>query len=131
MVFRFAAEQADRVAAIAPVAGHCWIDPKPSRPVPTYYLVGDSDPLVPLAGGPVQTFWGKADTRPAVAETLRIWGEAIGHPPGSDFFPVKVIANHGHHWPGGRALLGEKLGGLAADTVDATTEIWEFFRSAL
>src|SRR5438093_13438402 len=40
MVFRLAAERTDRLAAIAPVAGHCWVaDPKPSRSVPTFYLV--------------------------------------------------------------------------------------------
>jgi poly(3-hydroxybutyrate) depolymerase len=48
MTFRFAAEHADRVAAIAPVAGHCWgNDAKPVRPVATFFLIGDSDPLVP------------------------------------------------------------------------------------
>jgi polyhydroxybutyrate depolymerase len=129
MTFRFAAEHAERVAAIAPVAGHCWIaDPKPSRPVPTYYLIGDSDPLVPLQGGNARTPWGKVEGRPAAADTLRRWGEAIGKPPGSDLFPVRMIAGHGHHWPGGKGLLGERLGGPAATGMDATTEIWKFVR---
>jgi polyhydroxybutyrate depolymerase len=127
MAFRYAAERAVRMRALAPVAGHCWIDPKPARPIPTYYMVGDSDPVVPLAGGTVRTFWGKDEWRPAVAETLRRWGEAIGQRPGSALFPVKEIPNHGHHWPGGSALLGEKLGGPTATGVDATNEIWQFF----
>jgi polyhydroxybutyrate depolymerase len=129
MAFRFAAEHADRVAAIAPVAGHCWVaDPKPSRPVPTFYLIGDSDPLVPLHGGTARTPWGRVDGRPAVADTLHRWGKAIGQPPGSDFFPVRIIPGHGHHWPGGKALLGKRLGGPTASKVDATAEIWEFVR---
>jgi polyhydroxybutyrate depolymerase len=63
-----------------------------------------------------------------VADTLRRWGTIIGHPPGSDLFPVRIIAGHGHHWPGGNALLGERLGGPASAAVDATAEIWEFVR---
>ncbi|HKB02401.1 MAG TPA: PHB depolymerase family esterase [Gemmataceae bacterium] len=130
MAFRFAAEQADRVAAIAPVAGHLWVaDPKPSRPVPTIYMVGDADPLVPLAGGTARTPWGKLGNRPAVADSLERWSRAIGSPPGSDRFPVRVIPGHGHHWPGGKALMGERLGGPASNEVDATAEIWRFFQS--
>lgn len=129
MTFRFAADHADRVAAIAPVAGYCRVaDPRPVRPVPTFYLVGDADPLVPLDGGPARTPWGKVEDRPAVAETLRRWEAAIGRPPGSDRFPVRVIPGHGHHWPGGKALLGERLGGPASSAIDATAEIWEFVR---
>lgn len=130
MAFRFAAERAERIAALAPVAGHCWISPKPVRPVPTFYLVGDGDPLVPLHGGTVRTFWGNDEWRPTVHETLRRWSEAIGHLPGSDFFPVKVLPGHGHHWPGGKVLLGEKLGGPADTSLDATNEIWQFFQRA-
>jgi polyhydroxybutyrate depolymerase len=128
MAFRYAAEQAERVAALAPVAGHCWIEPKPVRPVSTFYMVGDSDPLVPLAGGKVRTPWGKLEKRPAVAETLDRWAKAIGHPPGSERFRVTIIPGHGHHWPGGSAILSSNLGGPASDEVNATKEIWDFFR---
>lgn len=130
MAFRFAAEQADRVGALAPVAGHLWVrNPKPSRSVPTIYMVGDSDPLVPLEGGTARTPWGSVENRPAVADTLASWGRAIGSQPGSDLFPVRVIPGHGHHWPGGKALMGERLGGPASDRVNATSEIWRFFRN--
>ncbi|HVK07586.1 MAG TPA: alpha/beta fold hydrolase [Gemmataceae bacterium] len=128
MAFRLAAEHADRFAALAPVAGHCWIEsPRPSRPVPTFYLSGDRDKLVPLAGGPTPTPWGTVEVRPAVNDTLVRWGAAIGAAPGSALFPVRMIPGHGHHWPGGKAMLGEKLGGPAATAVDASREIWEFF----
>jgi polyhydroxybutyrate depolymerase len=129
MTFRFAAEHADRVAAIAPVASHCWVtDPKPVPSMPTFYLIGDADPLVPLTGGTARTPWGKVVGRPAVADTLQRWAAAIGQQTGSDLFPVRVIPGHGHHWPGGKALLGERLGGPAAPEVDATGEIWDFVR---
>jgi len=131
LAFRFAAERADRVAAIAPVSGHCWIrNPTPARAIQTFYLIGDSDPLVPLQGGTARTPWGKVENRPTVDETLKRWGKAIGQPPGSELFPVRVIAGHGHHWPGGKALLGERLGGPASNQVDATAEIWRFFADA-
>jgi polyhydroxybutyrate depolymerase len=129
MAFRLAAEHADRVAAIGPVAGHCWLHgPRPSRPVPTIYMVGDADPLVPLYGGTARTPWGTVRDRPAVKDTLEQWGKAIGRPFGSDHFPVWLIRGHGHHWPGGKALLGERLGGPASGEVDATGEFWRFFR---
>jgi len=129
MTFRLATERADRLAAVAPVAGHFWrTESRPSRPVPTYYMVGDSDPLIPLHGGTARTPWGSLFDRPSVDETLRRWGIAIGHPPGSDLFPVQIVPRHGHHWPGGRGLLGERLGGPIATEVDATSEIWQFFQ---
>jgi polyhydroxybutyrate depolymerase len=129
MTFRFAAEHADRIAAIAPVAGHCSVvDPKPVRPVPTFYLIGDADPLAPLVGGAVRTPWGKAANQPPISQSLDRWATAISEPPGSESFPVEVIPGLGHHWPGGKGLLGEKLGGPVISTVDATAEIWNFFR---
>lgn len=129
MAFRFAAERAERIAALAPVAGHCWIDPHPRRAIPTFYLVGGVDPLVPIPGGTVFTPWGNVETRPAVTDTLHRWGTAIGHAPGSQLFSVRVVPGHGHHWPGGRGLLGERLGGPASTELDATAAIWAFFRS--
>ena len=74
MTFRLAAERAERIAAIAPVSGYCWLDaPRPARPVPTLYLVGMQDPLVPLAGGTVSTLWGWSEERPPVRDTLERW----------------------------------------------------------
>ena len=71
LAFRLAAECADWIAALAPVAGHCWIDdPQPERPVPTLYLTGVDDPLIPLAGGRVRTPWGWVEEKPSVAATL-------------------------------------------------------------
>ncbi|HET6573558.1 MAG TPA: PHB depolymerase family esterase, partial [Fimbriiglobus sp.] len=83
MAFRFAAERAELLAAVAPVAGYCEVpDPKPSRPVPTLTVIGTADPLVPLRGGPVRLPWGgRLVDRPPVAESLERWAKALGCSP--------------------------------------------------
>lgn len=150
MTFRLGAELADRFAAIAPVAGHCWqTDPVPSRGVPTLYLVGDSDPLVPLHGGEVVSPWTRQrEVKPPVRHTLETWARALGCPlpswplrdeggvhveaygPGRDGAELvaQTVAGLGHHWPGGRGQLSRRLAGQPSNRVHANDLIWEFFR---
>ncbi|MBN9122440.1 MAG: hypothetical protein J0I06_25405 [Planctomycetes bacterium] len=146
MTFRFTAERADRVAAIAPVAGHLWVsDPKPSRPVPTLYTLGTRDHLIPFHGGEVRLPWNnRLARRPPVAETLERWAAAIGcspipvnrtdgtvridRYPGPVTFDTVTVDGLGHHWPGGRAQLNPRTAGPPSDAVNATEMIWEFFR---
>jgi polyhydroxybutyrate depolymerase len=146
MAFRYAAERAERIAALAPVAGHCWVaDPKPSRPVPTLYTVGTADLLIPLRGGDVRLPWGNRLTRrPPVNETLERWAIANGcspipvpqregtvridRYPGPVRFDAVTIEGLGHHWPGGRAQLNARTAGPPSDAVNATEMIWEFFK---
>src|SRR5204862_7958921 len=74
MAFRVAVELLDRIAAVAPVAGHYWpTGATPARAIPTLFLIGDRDPLVPLSSGRVDTPWGRGVEKPAVRETLREW----------------------------------------------------------
>jgi polyhydroxybutyrate depolymerase len=150
MTFALAARLAGRVAACAPVAGHCWLEhPRPSRPVPTFYLVGDEDPLIPLAGGPVRSPWGKTRVKPGVAETLRRWAVALGcsttpirleetatalleeypHPDRPGLFLAMTVCGLGHHWPGGKGKLSEKIGGRPSAEVNGCERIWEFFQN--
>ncbi len=52
MALRVGAELADRVTAIAPVAGASWLDSvQPVRGISLMYLTGTADPLNPLEGG--------------------------------------------------------------------------------
>lgn len=149
MTFRFAAERAELLAGIAPVAGLCWANGvKPSRPVPTIYLIGDADPLVPLRGGDVRVPWGnRLISRPPA--TLAHWATANGcdaistcvpeesfaietypHPMQVPFQSV-IIAGQGHHWPGGKGQLNPRIGGDIAETApDANRLIWDFFELA-
>lgn len=148
MAFRFAAERADRVAAAAPVAGYCWVlNPRPVRPVPTLYVVGTADPLVPVRGGQVRSPWlHRYVGRPPLNEVLDRWATAIGCEPvpvaesesGSvqtDSYPGPVpfrvvqIAGLGHHWPGGKGQFNHRIAGPPSDTVNGTELVWEFFKS--
>ncbi len=140
MAFRFAAERSDLVAAVAPVAGYCWTDATPVRPVPTLYLVGDADPLIPWAGGSVRLPWGGPPVeRPSVPATLSKWAAANGCSPDPQALgminyypgPVPMVAVRvpglGHHWPGGAGQLHPKIGGRPRDIIDASDAILRFF----
>ncbi|MBA4062230.1 MAG: hypothetical protein C0501_00725 [Isosphaera sp.] len=148
MAFRVAAELADRVAAVAPVAGYCQLpDPRPGRPIPTLYIVGAADPLVPVRGGEVRDPWRhRYVRRPPVAETVERWARAVGCDPvptvESDGGGVRVVAHPGpvpfrvvtveglgHHWPGGKGRLSPRLAGPPSATVNGTELVWDFFRT--
>jgi polyhydroxybutyrate depolymerase len=148
MAFRVAAELADRVAAVAPVAGYCRVpaDFRPARPVPTLYLIGAADPLVPVRGGDVRSPWKhRLVRRRPVAETLSRWAHIIGCSPDpvpesdadgvrTDVYPgpvpfrAVVIDGLGHHWPGGKGQLNHRIAGPASDRVDGVAAVWEFCR---
>ena len=149
MAFRLAAEAAERIAAIAPVAGYCWVEnPRPARPIPTLYTVGTADLLIPLRGGDVRLPWSsRLVRRPPVNATLERWAEGLGcdlvptlrsddgsvrveHYPGPVVFDAVTVAGLGHHWPGGRGQLNPRIAGPPSAAVNATAMIWEFFRAA-
>jgi len=150
MAFRVGSEFADRFAALAPVAGYCLLrDPRPIRGVPTVFLIGADDPLVPLQGGKVRTPWGDVEARPPISESLRKWARAIGcaeepsshrsevgidwklYGPGRDGARLEtyIIAGLGHHWPGGKGQLTRRIAGQPSTRLKATDVIWEFFSS--
>jgi polyhydroxybutyrate depolymerase len=146
MAFRLAAERPERFAAVAPVAGYCHVgDRRLARPVPTLYLTGRVDPLVPFDGGEVVTPWGrKRVVRPPVRATLERWalvlgcqptaravdargGVTIEEYPGPVPFLTYAIDGLGHHWPGGRGEFNHRIAGPPSDRVDACAVIREFF----
>lgn len=148
MAFRFASERAALLAGIAPVAGYCRVpDPRPSRPVPTLYVIGAADPLVPFRGGEVRNPWKhRYVRREPVADTLGRWARAIKCDPvpraGADSggvrtdtfsgpvaFRAVVITGLGHHWPGGRGRFNHRIAGPPSDVVNATEFLWAFFHS--
>lgn len=149
MTFRVGAELSDRVAAIAPVSGHFWLNnAKLTRPVPMLYIIGTTDPLNPLAGGEVPLPWGGVDRKAPIRDSVIRWAKLLGCPPEPrvlrDEGGVKIVAygpgedasevlfctveGLGHTWPGGKSLLPERIVGKRSDRLDATALIWEFFQ---
>lgn len=148
MAFRLATERPGRFAALAVVASHCWVrDPRPARPIPTLFLVGNADPLVPMAGGPVEMPWGGVQEKPAVAITLTAWAQAIGCRASattlSDKDGVRIdhyesltggptltayfLAGHGHAWPGSAGdPMPERYLGPVKASINATDVVWGF-----
>jgi polyhydroxybutyrate depolymerase len=149
MAFRAGAALAPRIAAIGPVAGHCWVTPASiERPVPALMIYGGKDPLNPAAGGEVTTPWGTAEYHPPVLQSFDRW-RALNGCPGAPVVSgaaggveahsatgcgegceVRCLIDGelGHHWPGGPRLLPPWIAGPASDRVDGAGVLWEFFR---
>ncbi|HEU4698853.1 MAG TPA: PHB depolymerase family esterase [Gemmatimonadales bacterium] len=149
LAYRVGAELAGRVAAVAAVAGHCWLEsPRPARPVPLLAIYGAQDPLNPPAGGEIATPWGHAEYHPPVARSVERWAAGIGcvadpvvvqdaadvrlvawpRCPGGAEVLLCMVGDMGHVWPGGQRLLPERLIGPASRRLDGTRFIWDFFR---
>lgn len=150
LTFGLAQKLGDRVAAIAPVMSHCWAEePKLPRPVPTLFIVGMKDPLVPFAGGEAPMPWGTGkEQKPPIAQTISKWCKALGcaTPPkvndeakrrtedyanadGRLLLRVIILKEHGHGWPGGKSSgLPESAIGPMTQDCNATDEIWAFFK---
>jgi polyhydroxybutyrate depolymerase len=151
MTFQFAADRSERITAIAAVAGHCWMeDPRPLRPMPSIFIVGDKDPLIPFEGGEVRLPWGRKQKNPPVRVTLDRWAKGLGclsavverdstsqvrildfgTGTGNGSLAAYVIRGQGHGWPGGKeAGLPERMIGPKTKHLDATKLIWKFFNS--
>ena len=147
MAFRFAAERTELIRAVAPVAGHCWIEnPKPSRTIPTLFLMGDGDPLIPMTDRLVDLPWFTQPVpRPGIGHSLRKWAKGLGY--GGEVESISeadgirvekfgpalcsiTIADLGHHWPGGKGLLNPRIGGTPSGLLNANDVIWNFFRAS-
>jgi polyhydroxybutyrate depolymerase len=145
MTFELAVNFSDRIAAIAPVAGYCRVKTMPVRAVPTTFIIGTADPLVPPFGGQVTSPWtGEAVQRPPAMAGLDKWATGLGcttpreliseengvrveRYPGSTECTLVIVDDLGHHWPGGRGQLKKKLAGEPTDRLDANEAIWSFF----
>src|SRR5262249_49932977 len=78
MTFRLATELPDRFAAIGTAAGMMSVEnPQLKKPVPTLYILGTKDPLMPMAGGEVRLPWGTR-RNPPISEPLADWAKAMG-----------------------------------------------------
>ncbi|HEX5683279.1 MAG TPA: PHB depolymerase family esterase [Ideonella sp.] len=148
MTHRLGIELPDKLAAIAPVVAALFGDEKkPAQGVSALMINGALDTSVPLAGGaPGGRFanaWDGAHPLPATAQAA-FWAGANGCtgapavttqaavqrtryrcPAGLDVELV-VVADHPHAWPGG--VPGSRLGAKPSTALNATDEIWAFFK---
>jgi polyhydroxybutyrate depolymerase len=149
MTFSVGLNLSDRIAAIAPVAGHMWEREKHlAYPVSLLYIVGTADPLNPLAGGNVTLPWEKIENRPPVEDSLKEWERMLGCGPevqtarGKGVMEVTYnqcsgggeveyyrVSGLGHVWPGGKSRLPEKWVGKPSNSLLATDVIWDFFKA--
>lgn len=154
MAFRLGVELSHPVAAIAPVAGTCWIeDPQPPRSTSICYITGTADTLNPLQGGyPRLAFGGKDQgerAKPPVQRFIDRWVKSLGcqeqpameeitqgvrrrkYLGGRDQAEVDFVTVEGlgHHWPGGVRMAPNILVGKPSDRLKATDAIWEFFQA--
>jgi polyhydroxybutyrate depolymerase len=149
MTFRIGAELSDKVAAIAPVAGHLFVhDHQLKHPLPMLYIIGRDDPLEPPGGGSF-SIRGERIEQPPIEQNLLLWRQLDGCSvkPSSDARTAGVerisfsdchdgvevveyfIDDMGHVWPGGINRLPARLVGKPSDKLNATDVIWSFFKS--
>ncbi len=153
MAYRIAAELAERVAAVAPIAGTLDIDPSAIRgAVPVIHFHGTKDQYVPFGGGHGPRSALK-DVHRSVDETLQAWINVNGAGSRPIVYNMPDVANDGttvirytysspndpqavvlykivgggHTWPGQPSH--ERVLGPTTMDISANDLMWEFFLS--
>ena len=147
MAFVLSCTMSDRIAAVGMVAAaqllpFSWCtDP---RPVPMIAFHGTADRAVPYNGG---TSWVAPDSFPNVLTWTRNWARRNRCAPNPSDSAVAedvtrraytdcarnadvvlyTIHGGGHTWPGGKPL-PEWFVGTTSRSIDATSQMWDFFR---
>jgi len=158
LVYRFAAERGDLLAAAAPLAASIggrasadtpeWRIPEPVRALPLLVMHGRSDDDVPYEGG-VSLHRGGTRTYLPVEESVEFWVSRNGCNPrpthrhlyggrvlltlwsdcqNSADVALYQIDGWGHVWPGGD-LTADLEGDDPLRHLDAAEIIWQFFKS--
>jgi polyhydroxybutyrate depolymerase len=137
---RLGCELADRIAAIAPVAGVTGITTcAPSRPMPVIHFHGTADTLVPYDGNASMGFlavpddfaaWGQRDQCTDSPSTTFTMGDVTCssylHCAGGAQVTLCTVQNGGHTWPGGTPIPGL---GYTTTNIRATDAMWSFFQA--
>lgn len=158
MAERMLCEQAEKIAAIAVVAGSMQeasaVSCKPVRPRSVLLVHGTEDPIVPWKGGAVAGFEEFGKVLP-VTDIFRFWAERNQCSGNVQAGPLEnrdprdgttirrelfstckdqtrvelvTVEGGGHTWPGGYQYLPERFIGKTSREIDANTLIWEFFQ---
>jgi len=147
MAFVLSCTLAHRIAAIGAVAAAQslpWDWCPDSTPVPMIAFHGTADPIVPFVGGKV---WMAPEPFPSIRSWVANWArrnECASTPIESEVVADVIrleyagcaqdasvvlyeIQGGGHSWPGGKPL-PKWLVGSTTTAVDATRQMWSFFR---
>ncbi len=153
-----AAKMADRIAAIAPVAGGIaeafQKEFAPAQPVSVFAMNGTKDPLVPFDGGNVaksgrgrvigsdaaMKLWTTSNGIDGGPETGALlnkdprdgctvtWKKWTGGKNGTEVW-LYVQHGAGHTWPGGEQYMPKLLVGSVCRDFDASEALWAFFKA--
>jgi polyhydroxybutyrate depolymerase len=142
MAFALSCRLPQRFAAVGTVAAANvlpWSGCTDAQPVPSITFHGTDDPLVPYHGGGSYSFPSATDWAARWAHRNRCANDPVTTPlvgatrlahtgcEGGAEVLLYTIDGGGHTWPGGRPMPGLLVGRTATD-IDATREMWEFFR---
>jgi polyhydroxybutyrate depolymerase len=146
MAYRVGCAMADKVAAIAPVAGAIDASCNPSAPVSVIAFHGTEDENVPYNGGVGKRqidgprddksvayaidFWVKRDgcnTTPKKLELGTLRTEGYGGCKDGTAVVLNTVVGQGHAWPGGDRIM--KPLDKPDPTVKATDLMWAFFQA--
>ena len=148
MAFVLSCTLSDRIAAVGMVAAaHLlpWSWCTDPRPVPMIAFHGTADPATPYDGGRT---WVARETFPSIPDWTANWARRnrCGASPVESVVTADVtrleytscaddaavvlytIQGGGHSWPGGKPL-AEWMVGYTSNGVDATSQMWAFFRA--
>ncbi|MBI5715706.1 MAG: dienelactone hydrolase family protein [Chloroflexi bacterium] len=145
MSYKLACDLANKIAAIAPVAGALNVECKPSQPVSVIAFHGTNDQHVLYEGGKPKTqadthervdqsvefaisFWVKQDgcnATPQKTEKGNIVSEIYSGCKSNTGVALYAIKGGGHAWPGG--VGGTFIADTPTQEISATDVMWEFF----
>ena len=140
--YRLSLELADRIAAVAIVAGYMPAygplpSPTPARPISVIHFHGTSDGMIPYdRAESAADYWVEFDncSAPPVTEFLPNLDLSDGttvdeyiYPNGSENseFTLYKINGGGHTWPGSES---NTLPGVTTHDINASEIIWDFFK---
>lgn len=150
MSHRLACDATSTFAAIGDVAGAMPTDLKstcsPAGKIPVIVMHGSSDPIVPIAGGSLNSgrgsvlstldavkYWAGINgvsTSPSSTTTINTTsdGTTITHYAYGSQIQFYQVNDGGHTWPGGLQYLRPAVIGLVSKDIDASQVIWDFFK---
>ena len=158
MSYRLASQLSHKIAAIAAVTALMseTFSYEPSNPVSVLILNGTEDPLVPYNGGIIQ-FLGRTHGKVlSTADTFSFWEnhnkcastnlqvnrfnnikgdgtrvkcETYENCQNNTSVILYTIEGGGHTWPKGFQYLPENVIGRTSQEIDATSTIWNFFKT--